>query len=537
MTRNARPWLQPLLCVVVLTATGAITYGQVLTFSFVTKDDHNLIRKNPTVTHWASAPATDRCLTPEFTYAIPITVATWALDWQLWGGRAWGFHLTNLLIHILCGLVLWLAARRWAGDLPALAGALLLLLHPVAAEPVSFITQRKDLLATLFALLALERTLAAARREAPGPPLALALAFAAAAGLCKPSALLLGPAVLGVYALTREHGAGAGFPKLLSAGLALLAPVLLGLHLFVHRLRPGALDAGPTGVAERLALACHTVTHYAQSLLMPLSLSPKVPRPPLTLAWQPVLAALAVVAGLAGLGAWLWRRRHRRGLALWLWCVAAYLPVANLIPLKRYVADSFLYPVLAGLGLGLALTLARLPAGGDARRPLRRLAPWVIAGAWLLGLGAGAHLQAGVWQNESTLFAYLYRLHPDHAEAEAQYVTHLRRTGQHQRARAVHRDFLQRALKRRPGDLAARHHLLRLYLRAGHARQARGLLEQTPEGARARVAHWEAWLEYAMHQHDYPLARQTVQQILALDPHSPRRKLLPELQRRTRRQP
>lgn len=538
MKLDDRPWLKSLVCVVVLVAAGTATYGQAVGFSFVTKDDHRLIRTNPHVTDWAHAPVAKRLLTPEFTYAIPVTMASWALDWQLWGGAPWGFHLTNLLLHLGCGLILWLLARRLTGDLPALGGALLLLLHPVAAETVSFVTQRKDLLATLFALLALERALTAARRSQPVRPLALTLIFAGLAGLSKPTALLVGPTVLAIYWLLAEQKVRTPSVRLIAGGLALLTPALLGLNLAVQRLHPGTLDSPPAGLGGRLMLLCHTVTHYAQSLLVPLSLSPKVPRPTLTFALQPVLACVAMLAGLAGLGAWLWKRGHRRGLTAVLWCGAAYLPVSNLIPVKRYVADSYLYLLLAGLGLGFALAFAQAQRSRDSGGPTRRrIAMIAITGALLLGLGAISHRQAAVWRDEGVLFSYLFRLYPDNAEAEAQYVAHLRRVGKTTRARAVHRDFLERAIGRRPGDLAARHHLLRLFLATGHAPRARALLEQAPGETRSKVAYWEAWLEYAMHRMDYRLAHSAVLKILALDPRSPRRKLLPELRRRLPRAP
>src|SRR2546422_8401771 len=83
----------------------------------------------------------------------PLTIASYAVDWQL-GAAAW-FHGVNLLWHAATSVAVTLLARRWSGDRAALVAGLIFAVHPVHVEAVADIVGRAELMAALFALLAL----------------------------------------------------------------------------------------------------------------------------------------------------------------------------------------------------------------------------------------------------------------------------------------------------------------------------------------------------------------------------------------------
>ena len=86
----------------------------------------------------------------------PVTVLSHMLDCQLYGLKPWGHHLTNVLIHALNTVLVFLVFRRMTGAfwrcvvLAALFG-----LHPLRVESVAWVAERKDVLSSLFFLLAL----------------------------------------------------------------------------------------------------------------------------------------------------------------------------------------------------------------------------------------------------------------------------------------------------------------------------------------------------------------------------------------------
>src|SRR2546428_777690 len=101
---------------------------------------------------------------------IPLTWFTYALDYALWGRHPGGYHLTNVLFHALNAALCYGLARRLlrlaapgapAGALTvgALAAALAFGIHPLRAESVAWVTERRDVVSgclfflTLLALL------------------------------------------------------------------------------------------------------------------------------------------------------------------------------------------------------------------------------------------------------------------------------------------------------------------------------------------------------------------------------------------------
>lgn len=96
-----------------------------------------------------------------YDYFRPLGFLSFALDWRIWHLNAFGFHLTNILLHATTSLLVFVLLRRFADARNAALGALLFALHPASHEAVYWIAARFDLLATgfiLLALLLLERT-------------------------------------------------------------------------------------------------------------------------------------------------------------------------------------------------------------------------------------------------------------------------------------------------------------------------------------------------------------------------------------------
>ena len=136
-------------------------------------------------------------------YYRPLIVTLFQIDYHLYGLRPAGFHLTNILLHILNStLVAWFLAR-WVRKRWALAGAVFFALHPMAATGLAWISERTDVLATTFFLLAL---LAMSSYLRPGESSGLAPVGAAYAGaLASKEVAITFPAVALAYAACRQR--------------------------------------------------------------------------------------------------------------------------------------------------------------------------------------------------------------------------------------------------------------------------------------------------------------------------------------------
>ncbi len=391
-------------------------------------DDRVLVLENPAVAElraplaylehafWAGTPQDAGAQ-----YYRPLAVLSLALDQQLWGGRAFGFRLTNLLAHLGCVALVFAAARR-AGAAPGLAalaalgfGAL-----PRGTEAVDWISGRTDVLAAGGALGALLIHDLAGSRRTPR----LAAAAILLAGLLAKESAIAGAVAIGALELARarERRERLAPTRLAPACAALAIAALL-------RFAAGALPAAAAdGLAPRALRALDALGAYALVLLDPLR--PSVAQPllgapdPLRVALGAVaLAALCAALGLA------WRRATPLVFAACALALAALAPALHLLPFPvRYLsADRCLYLPLAAAAVAASGALAPwLAAQPDRARPLA----WIAAGIAAILLPVTA-LRAALWTDETALWAAtLERADPRDALPHAMLGEALLRQGQ-----------------------------------------------------------------------------------------------------------
>lgn len=85
----------------------------------------------------------------------PIALASFVLDFQLWGRRAAGFHFTSVLWHALATFALFRAMLRWASPRAAWVIAAIWCAHPVCAEAVAWVNGRSETFCVLFGCAAI----------------------------------------------------------------------------------------------------------------------------------------------------------------------------------------------------------------------------------------------------------------------------------------------------------------------------------------------------------------------------------------------
>ena len=142
-------WSSPFFYLSLLVVSTVIAYGPAIRGEFVW-DDALYLRDNPLIK--ARDGLQRFWLTTEFTDYYALSNTSFWLEWRLWGANPTGYHVTNILLHVLNALLLWQLLRQlrvggagWAG--------LAFALHPVNVRSVAWISERKNLLSALFALL------------------------------------------------------------------------------------------------------------------------------------------------------------------------------------------------------------------------------------------------------------------------------------------------------------------------------------------------------------------------------------------------
>jgi tetratricopeptide (TPR) repeat protein len=382
----------------------ALGFARTLGFGFVNWDDGTHVLGNPAVV--STGGMRERWLTPSLGYAIPVTVASYRVEYLLAGATPWVYHATNLLLHLgVCGLVYRLGRRLGLGRPGASLALLFFGLHPVVVEPVSWISGRKDLLAALFGLSATLCYLGAA--EAPArrwrATLLATLLFALAA-FAKPSVLTLPLA----WALLGPERAKARWWRVLPALLVAASAAVLS---WVGESQVGAVHAtaSPWVWARELLFALGYHLGLALFVQPPLAKHIPAQMPP----WfDPAVDLLPLGIGLL---TWLWlrrlddraRRAARSGL---LFAIMAYLPSSGVVPLTRYLADSYVYLPLVGLAWFAGASWESLL---PAIRPVWR---WAGAGAIAASLLLASSTTATTWRGSVALWQTVWQRYPDSPE-------------------------------------------------------------------------------------------------------------------------
>ena len=148
---------QKILIALLLAGIVLIVYAPVSHFEFIDLDDDLYVRDNPRIKQGMTWDNLGWALTT-FREGVwnPATWVSFMLDYQLAGMDPGAFHLTNLLLHAASVVLLFVVLQQMTGALwPSALVAALFALHPLNVESVAWVTERKNVLSTLFGILTL----------------------------------------------------------------------------------------------------------------------------------------------------------------------------------------------------------------------------------------------------------------------------------------------------------------------------------------------------------------------------------------------
>ena len=327
---------------------------------------------------------------------IPLNFLSLALDYAIWGPNPFGFHLTNLLVHVANALAIyWLLLRLGESAGLAATVALLWAIHPVQVESVAWISERKNVLSTLCFLLAFHAYVRWSARPRIGTYCAM-LALFVAALLSKINTIVL-PVVTLAYELMVQRRFRA---RDVAAVLPMLACGAAGAWLNLHdNVSHGAAYHGGSFWVT-LRTSATVIPGYLFNVLLPVRLATFYPVP-LHDSWldPPVAAAAVLIVALAAATVWLAVRR--RPEAFWLvWFAATLAPMLNLLPFPALMNDRYLYLPL----LGLLVPLVRVVRSALERVGATRATP-VLAAATAAALVMLTAARAPVFHDELAYWA------------------------------------------------------------------------------------------------------------------------------------
>ena len=427
---RARSTLSARLAILVLICAGALAYANSLSGPFII-DDAVTVVDNPHIRQlWplSSALVTDR---ESPVAGRPLVNLSFAINYAIGGLDVGGYHLVNLVSHVLCALLLFGVVRRTL-LLPslhladrstpiALATALLWLVHPLNTEAVDYLTQRTELmmgacyLLTLYAAIRAQENSQVVPREArlpgarepllkraPGWWLVLAVVACGLGMACKES-MVTAPVMVWLYDRIFFDGTRRLRWQFYVA-LAATWLVLVVLSWSGPRIHSAGWSAGVSAWTYLLNQAV-MIARYLRLTVWPadLVLTYGYPRP-LTLG--NVLPAAMLVVALLSVTVVALRLAPRLGF-LGAWFFVTLAPTSSIVPIATEVgAERRMYlPLMALVLLGvLALDWLTRHLHALAARPRREPVVWLVIVATLAtGCGMATRSRNQEYQSGLTL--------------------------------------------------------------------------------------------------------------------------------------
>ena len=493
-----------------LVAITWLVFGQTLGHDFVNYDDKTYVYGNSLVTGGLTLRGVVRAFADTQTGNWhPLTLISHMLDCQFFGLKPGGHHFTNVILHTVAVVLLFLLLRELTGNFWRSAFvAAIFAIHPLRVESVAWIAERKDVLSAVFFVLTLGAYMRYVRRPTLGRYLTMSILFAA--GLMSKPMLVTVPFVLLLLdywplernrkpevSLLRAKAATAAargqkfntqtWLRLLAEKIPLLA-LSIGscvVTFILQERSAGSIAQLPFHWRVQNAIVSYVT--YLRQMFWPADLAVFYPHPENHLAlWQVVLATAFLVA--ITLLVFALRRMRPYLLVGWLWYLSMLLPVIGIVEVGlQGHADRYTYLPQIGLYIAIAWLVADLSASFRFRRKILAATAIIM----VMALSACAWKQTSHWRNSETLWTHTLAVTQNNDVAHTNLGMFLADRGQLDEALA----HLQTALEIRSGG-AQPHYDLSLALihcDLGYALAKKGELDDA-------IAHLRKAIEF---QPDY----------------------------------
>ncbi|MBN1861514.1 MAG: tetratricopeptide repeat protein [Candidatus Thermoplasmatota archaeon] len=292
----------------------------------------------------------------------PLLIVSFIIDYQMWGLQPFGFHYTNVLLHVANALLVYLLVFMLLRHASlALFASLIFATHPIQTEAVAWISGRNDVMVTLFSLLTLIfyirwRSLKGAGR------VFLFIGFLLAFGcvlLSKESGIVLLLLMVLVDSCF-QHSAPYRIGSRRKAYLSLLLVSFLYIYLRMKIL--GGIGLGYSGddFIRRFSEPFIIYAYYFKILFFPVHQTANPFIPYVTSIKDPAfISSFLLVSLLILTSAVCWRRIREISFVI-LWIFIALLPVSGIVPLTVPALEHRLYLGVVSFGMLMPLLFYKM---------------------------------------------------------------------------------------------------------------------------------------------------------------------------------
>lgn len=340
----------------------------------------------------------------------PLTIAVFRIENALWGMNddSWfWWHLTNILLHLCCTFLVYKIGRALSlSIISASCLALLFGIHPMRVESVIWLTELKDVLFSLFYLLAIHIYIYSKKQKKPHTYIYIIIPLFILSGLSKIQAVSLPLSMLAIdYYRSHSFSWKMILSKwhyfIISLGIGLIGIYTLGLE--------GSLGSSNVQLNgyERLFIGSYSFCIYIMKAIFPYEMSPMYPYPP-ELDFMHYISMLGFLV-FVGLGIWAYLKKHHVivfGLSFFFVNIVFLLQIVGAG--QGFKADRFTYIPYLGLFFIIAYYIQKIP--GNSLLSKIMLAIGII---YISLLGYKSVQQTEIWKNSYTLWSHVLKYYPN----------------------------------------------------------------------------------------------------------------------------
>lgn len=393
-----------ILVAVILTI---ICYFPVFNAVFVNWDDDYFVTNNPLIQSFNIQNIKAWFTQPFLGLYQPFVLLSFAIDYQIDGLNPLVFHSTNLLLHLLNTiLVYWFVKKLFDNKTMAVVTMLLFGIHSIHVESVAWVTERKDLLYSVFYLLALIFYLEYISKQKTKFYLIILLAFVFSL-LSKAMAVSL-PFILILIDVYKSRNI---FNKrvILEKVPFLLMAAIWGILTICWHSQHGSMT-NSTGflLSERVLLASKGLVFYLSHILLPINLAAFHPLPE-SFSRTVLLECIFYILVFLGFAIWLFLKRKKYSVLFFGFSFFIFTLFLFLIPPGVPVIASERYAYIPSIGIFILISYAYVYFTENIKQ--YKILIQLLSLIYLISIGINTFQMSRTWQNSLALWNNVINVH------------------------------------------------------------------------------------------------------------------------------